>query len=250
MRLAINRRPWAWTHVWNRIFAGGVYTTLAAVKFSGSAMKYGDRTVVEASDWRSVVLLHLKGSSLALWSEAGARPTSRQHMVTIRHHYSTRQPWNTLADTVKTAYGHEAEAIAEVCCRTVQAWLRLLTPDARAVRGGAAVGSVEATGRWIEPESDQPLDVPVPPAKMPDMAFALARVQLRRLSEFLACGADWSGMWWRHLIAVAGDAAGVVERRTNRTGFSQSVVSVPISSSLTESEIDVGRTLRKVVGTG
>jgi perosamine synthetase len=164
--------------------------------------------------------------------------------------------------------------------------------------GGAVVGSVEdveAARRWIDPESDLPLDAPVPHAKMPDIACALARVQLRQLSKFVARRAEiarlydealglqahrvlrapdnWPGTWWRYLIAVAGDAAGVVEHgRADGVGFSQPVprrrwegrgdfpvsdrlhqnlVSVPIYPSLTDGEIEhVRRTLRKVVGIG
>ena len=164
--------------------------------------------------------------------------------------------------------------------------------------GGAIVGSVEdveAARRWIDPESDLPLDAPVSHAKMPDMACALARVQLRQLSEFVARRAEIArlydealgeqahqvlrapdhrpGTWWRYLIAVAGDAAGVVEHgRADGVWFSRPVptrrwkgrgvfpvsdrlhhnlVSVPIYPSLTDDEIErVRRTLRKVVGIG
>jgi WbqC-like protein family len=126
---------WARTHVWNRIFASDVYIWLDSVKFSRSATKWEDRTVVEASDGRPVVLrLPLKGSRLALWSEAGVQPTWRRHMVTIRHCYSKRPHWNTVAPTVEAVYEQEAETIAEVCWRTFQACLRLLVPDARVVR--------------------------------------------------------------------------------------------------------------------
>ena len=43
---------WARTHVWNRIFTSDVYIWLDSVKFSRSATKWEDRTVVEASDGR------------------------------------------------------------------------------------------------------------------------------------------------------------------------------------------------------
>jgi hypothetical protein len=126
---------WARTHVWNRIFASDVYIWLDSVKFSRSATKWEDRTVVEASDGRPVVLrLPLKGSRLALWSEAGVQPMWRRHMVTIRHCYAKRPHWNTVAQTVEAVYEHEAETIAEVCWRTFQACQRLLAPDARVVR--------------------------------------------------------------------------------------------------------------------
>jgi hypothetical protein len=126
---------WARTHVWNRIFASDVYIWLDSVKFSRSATKWEDRTVVEASDGRPVVLrLPLKGSRLVLWSEAGVQPTWRRHLVTIRHCYSKRPHWNTVAQTVEVVYEHEAETIAEVCWRTFQAGLQLLAPDTRVVR--------------------------------------------------------------------------------------------------------------------
>jgi hypothetical protein len=126
---------WARTHVWNRIFASDVYIWLDSVKFSRSATKWEDRTVVEASDGRPVVLrLPLKGSRLVLWSEAGVQPTWRRHLVTIRHCYAKRPHWNTVAQTVEAVYEHEAETIAEVCWRTFQVGLQLLAPDTRVVR--------------------------------------------------------------------------------------------------------------------
>jgi perosamine synthetase len=163
--------------------------------------------------------------------------------------------------------------------------------------GGAVVGSaadIEAARKWIDPESDLPLDAPVSRAKMPDMACALAAVQLTRLPEFVnrrtqialrydeSLGQDahrvlrapdrCSGTWWRYLVAVADDAACVVEHgRADGVGFSQPVldrrwagrgdfpvsdrlrqnlVSVPIYPSLTDGEIEhVQRTLGKVVET-
>jgi len=162
--------------------------------------------------------------------------------------------------------------------------------------GGAVVGSVEdveAARRWIDPESNLPLDASVPHAKLSDLACALARVQLGRLSEFVArrgeitrlydevlgeeahrvlrAPGDRTGTWWRYLVAVAGDAARVVEHgRAHGVGFSRPVperrwegrgyfpvsdrlhgtlVSVPIYPALTDAEIEqVRRTLRAVVG--
>jgi hypothetical protein len=126
---------WARTHVWNRIFASDVYIWLDSVKFSRSATKWEDRTVVEASDGRPVVLrLPLRGSRLVLWSEAGVQPTWRRHMVTIRHSYSKRPHWNAIAQTVEAVYEDEAETIAEACWRTFQACRQLLAPDVRVVR--------------------------------------------------------------------------------------------------------------------
>jgi WbqC-like protein family len=126
---------WARIHVWNRIFTSDVYIWLDSVKFSRSATKWEDRTVVEASDGRPVVLrLPLKGSRLVLWSEAGVQPAWRQHLVTIRQCYSRRQHWAAVAQAVEAVYEHEAGTIDEVCWRTFQACLRLLAPDVRVVR--------------------------------------------------------------------------------------------------------------------
>jgi hypothetical protein len=126
---------WARTHVWNRIFASDAYIWLDSVKFSRSASKWEDRTVVELSDGRPVVLrLPLKGSRMVLWSEAGVQPTWQRHMVTISHCYSKRPHWNKIAQAIEAVYEHEAETIAEVCWRTFQACLHLLAPDVRVVR--------------------------------------------------------------------------------------------------------------------
>jgi len=126
---------WARAHVWNRILASDVYIWLDSVKFSRSATKWEDRTVIEAPDGRPIVLrLPLKGSRLVLWSEAGVQPNWHRHLVTIRHCYSKRPHWSTVRQSVEAVYEDEAETIAEVCWRTLQACLRLLAPDARVVR--------------------------------------------------------------------------------------------------------------------
>jgi WbqC-like protein family len=126
---------WARTHVWNRIFSSDTYIWLDSVKFSRSATKWEDRTVVELSDGRPVVLrLPLRGSRLALWSEAGVQPAWRRHAVTIRHCYAKRPYWDKVAQAVEAVYETEAETIAEVCWRTFQACLGLLAPSVRVVR--------------------------------------------------------------------------------------------------------------------
>jgi hypothetical protein len=126
---------WARTHVWNRVFTADTYVWLDSVKFSRSATKWEDRTVVEAPDGRPVVLrLPLRGSRLVLWREAGVQPAWRRHMVTIRQCYAKRPHWATVAPMVESVYEHEAETIDEVCWRTFQACIRLLTPDTRIVR--------------------------------------------------------------------------------------------------------------------
>lgn len=136
MRVAILQPTyWARTHVWNRVFAADTYVWLDSVKFSRSATKWEDRTVVEAPDGRPVVLrLPLKGSRLVLWSQAGVQPTWRRHMVTIRQCYAKRPHWNTVAQTVESVYEREAETIDEVCWRTFQACIRLLAPGTTIVR--------------------------------------------------------------------------------------------------------------------
>ncbi|GEM_PF-4026462 len=136
MRVAITQPTyWARTHVWNRVFASDVYIWLDSVKFSRSATKWEDRTVVESSDGRPIVLrLPLRGSRLALWSEAGVQPTWRRHLRTIRHCYARRPHWNDLAPAVEAVYRDEAETINEVCWRTFRACLRLLAPDVKVVR--------------------------------------------------------------------------------------------------------------------
>jgi hypothetical protein len=126
---------WARTHVWNRVFASDVYIWLDSVKFSRSATKWEDRTVVEATDGRSVVLrLPLRGSRLALWSQAGVQPDWRRHLTTIRHCYGKRPYWNSVVTEVEAVYEQDADTIAEVCWRTFQAGLTLLAPSAKVVR--------------------------------------------------------------------------------------------------------------------
>jgi WbqC-like protein len=126
---------WARAHVWNRILASDVYIWLDSVKFSRSATKWEDRTLVESSDGRPVVLrLPLRGSRLALWSEAGVQPAWRRHLVTIKYCYGKRPHWNQVGPAVAAVYEQEAETIAEVCWRTFQACLELLAPGVRVVR--------------------------------------------------------------------------------------------------------------------
>ena len=126
---------WARSHERNRIFSSDVYIWLDSVKFSRSATKWEDRTVVESSDGRAVVLrLPLKGTRLALWSEAGVQPHWRKHVTTIRQCYSKRSHWSEVQSAVEAVYEHEADTIAEICWRTFQAVMQLLAPDVRVVR--------------------------------------------------------------------------------------------------------------------
>jgi hypothetical protein len=140
---------WARTHVWNRIFASDVYIWLDSVKFSRSATKWEDRTVVEAPDGRPVVLrLPLRGSRLALWSDAELQPTWRRHLMTIRHCYSGRPHWRPIAEPVEAVYARDAETINEACWRTFQTCMRLLAPDTRVVRS-SDLGVRSAKGQLV-----------------------------------------------------------------------------------------------------
>ena len=128
--------------------------------------------------------------------------------------------------------GHPAGAFGRLAVMSFSATKMLCAGE-----GGAVVGSAEdvaAARRWTDPESGLPPDAPVPHAKMPDMACALARVQLSRLPEFVARRAEIAraydealgeeahrvlrapegsqGTWWRYLVAVTGDPATVVRR--------------------------------------
>ena len=136
---------WARTHVWNRVFASDVYIWLDSVKFSRSATKWEDRTVVEAPDGRPVVLrLPLRGSRLALWSEAEVQPAWRRHAVTIRQCYSKRPHWRSIGTAVEAVYARDATTISEVCWRTFQTCLSLLVPRVRVIRSSdLGVGSAK-----------------------------------------------------------------------------------------------------------
>ena len=136
MRVAILQPTyWARAHVWNRILASDTYIWLDSVKFSRSATKWEDRTVVEQPDGRPVVLrLPLRGTRLALWSEAGVQPDWRKHLMTIRQCYSRRPHWSAVEQAVEAVYEHEAATIAEVCWRTFQTVLELLDPAVHVVR--------------------------------------------------------------------------------------------------------------------
>ena len=150
MKVAIMQPTyWARTHVWNRIFASDAYIWLDSVKFSRSATKWEDRTIIEASDGRPVVLrLPLKGSRLALWSEAGVQPTWRRHMTTIRHCYSKRPHWSAIAEPVDAVYQRDAETINEACWRTFQTCLKLLAPNTRIFRS-SDLGVYSAKGELV-----------------------------------------------------------------------------------------------------
>jgi len=138
VRVAITQPTyWARAHVWNRVLSSDVYIWLDSVKFSRSATKWEDRTLVESSDGRPVVLrLPLKGSRLALWSEAGVQPEWQRHMMTIRQCYSRRPHWKAVEQTVEAVYEQQAQRIAEVCWRTFQSARRLLAPSVQVVRSG------------------------------------------------------------------------------------------------------------------
>lgn len=136
MKVAIMQPTyWARAHVWNRVLNSDIYIWLDSVKFSRSATKWEDRTIVESSDGRPVVLrLPLRGTRLALWSEAGVQPTWRRHMTTLRHCYSKRPHWKAIAEPVSAVYEDDAQTIAEVCWRSFQTCFQLLAPETRVVR--------------------------------------------------------------------------------------------------------------------
>jgi perosamine synthetase len=123
--------------------------------------------------------------------------------------------------------------------------------------GGALVGGVadiEVARAWIRPESALPRELPVPNAEMPEIAAALARVQLGRLHEFLerrlaiarhylewagrlgleakVPAAGTAGTWWRFLIVAprGQDPADIVDRARRRgVGFSRPLTREPPS---------------------
>jgi hypothetical protein len=129
---------WARTHVWNRIFSSDVFIWLDSVKFSRSATKWEDRTIVETTDGRQIVLrLPLRGSRLAIWSEVGLNDDWRKHLVTIRQCYSRRPHWRTISSVVESVYSDDASTIDAVCWRTLQAAKGILRPECRVVRSSS-----------------------------------------------------------------------------------------------------------------
>lgn len=129
---------WARTHVWNRILMSDVFVWLDSVKFSRSATKWEDRTIIEAPDGRPIVLrLPLRGSRLASWSDAGLNDGWRKHLTTITQCYSKRPHWPEICDLIGAVYREEAETIDEVCWRSFTAVASALKPHCRVVRSSS-----------------------------------------------------------------------------------------------------------------
>lgn len=139
MRVAILQPTyWARAHVWNRVLSVDVLIWLDSVKFSRSATKWEDRTLVESSDGRPLVLrLPLKGSRSRSWAEAGLNTGWRRHDKTIRQCYSRRRHWDAVAGLLPEVYGPDAPTIDEVCWRSFGAVARLLKPRCRVVRSSS-----------------------------------------------------------------------------------------------------------------
>ena len=139
MRVAILQPTyWARAHVWNRILGVDVFVWLDSVKFSRSATKWEDRTLVESSDGRPVVLrLPLRGSRSRSWAEAGLNAGWRRHETTIRQCYSRRPHWDPVAGLLPEVYGPDSATIDEVCWRSFRAAARLLEPRCRVVRSSS-----------------------------------------------------------------------------------------------------------------
>lgn len=136
MRVAILQPTyWARCHVWNRVLNVDVYVWLDDVKFSRSATKWEDRTVIEGRDQRPIVLrLPLRGSRNALWRDAGVNEGWKKHARTISQCYSRSGYWKDLQPAIDAVYGADAATIEEVCWRSFQEIRRLLRPKAEVVR--------------------------------------------------------------------------------------------------------------------
>jgi hypothetical protein len=140
---------WARAHVWNRVFYSDVFVWLDSVKFSRSATKWEDRTVVESSDGREVVLrLPLRGSRSAKWSDAGLNDGWQRHLATITQCYSKRPHWATVRPMVESVYAAEASTIDEVCWRTMEAARSVLEPECRFVRS-SSLGVESSKGELV-----------------------------------------------------------------------------------------------------
>lgn len=126
---------WARSHVWNRIFSSDVYIWLDTVKFSRSSTKWEDRTIVESSDGRPVVLrLPLRGSTDVTWGEARLNEGWQRHEKTARHCYSKRRHWGLVEPLIRDVYGKDADTIDEVCWRTLRAVADVLAPPCQFIR--------------------------------------------------------------------------------------------------------------------
>jgi hypothetical protein len=135
---ALQPTYWARAHVWNRVLSADVFVWLDGVKFSRSAAKWEDRTVVESGDGRPVVLrLPLRGSRNALWAEAGLNRGWRRHEKTIRQCYSRRPHFSAIEPLLAEVYGPDATTIEQVCWRTFEQVAGILRPRCRVVRSSS-----------------------------------------------------------------------------------------------------------------
>lgn len=136
MRVAILQPTyWARTHVWNRILSSDIYVWLDSVKFSRSATKWEDRTIVEAPDGRPIVLrLPLRGSRGVPWCIAGLNEGWRKHHTTITQCYSKRTYWDVVSPVVSYVYRDECPTIDKMCWRTFEGVSSLLQPQCQFVR--------------------------------------------------------------------------------------------------------------------
>ena len=146
MRVAILQPTyWARAHVWNRVLRADAFVWLDNVKFSRSATKWEDRTIVEARDGRAVVLrLPLRGPRSVGWGEAGLNQGWRRHEKTIRQCYARRPHFGLVESLLPDVYGPDAQTIEEVCWRTFRKVAEVLRPRCRVLRSSSlGVGSTK-----------------------------------------------------------------------------------------------------------
>lgn len=150
MRVAILQPTyWARAHVWNRVLRADVFVWLDSVKFSRSATKWEDRTIVEARDGRAVVLrLPLRGPRSVGWSEAGLNQGWRRHEKTIRQCYARRPHFALVESLLPDVYGPDAQTIEEVCWRTFRKVADVLQPRCRVLRS-SSLGIASAKGQLV-----------------------------------------------------------------------------------------------------
>lgn len=136
MRVAILQPTyWGRCHVWNRILSVDVFIWLDHVKFSRSSTKWEDRTVVEASDGRSIVLrLPLRGSTNVPWNRAQLARGWQKHEKSISQCYSRASRWPFMQPIVSSVYQDEAHTIDEVCWRSFTRIASVLSIDCTVVR--------------------------------------------------------------------------------------------------------------------
>lgn len=126
---------WARAHVWNRVASSDCFVWLDDVKFSRSATKWEDRTVIEGRDQRSIVLrLPMRGSTSNLWKDVGINQGWQRHATTVLQCYANAPNKSCIVDAVERVYGSDASAIDEVCWRSFSAVLELLRLPCKVIR--------------------------------------------------------------------------------------------------------------------